>query len=130
MASTTSEFPVESPTPAPATDGAALPAHKPDGVLSAALIACGIGSFVLGLLTTLAEADADFKARLSLDDDVGPLSGKTLWASVAFVVGWVVLTALLRGRDGTLRNATIAFVVLTGLGFLMTFPIFFQAFAE
>jgi hypothetical protein len=31
--------------------------------------------------------------------------------------------------DGLLRSATIAFVILTVLGLLGTFPIFFQAFA-
>jgi hypothetical protein len=36
---------------------------------------------------------------------------------------------MLRERDRILRSATIAFVVLTLLGLLGTFPIFFQAFA-
>ena len=59
----------------------------------------------------------------------GPLSGKTVWATVVFVVAWIVLQYLWRGRDRMLRSATIAFVVLTLLGLLGTFPIFFQAFA-
>jgi heme A synthase len=60
---------------------------------------------------------------------VGPLSGKTIWATVIFVVAWAVLAARLRNRDGLLRSATTIFVVLTVLGLLGTFPIFFQAFA-
>ena len=102
---------------------------KPDGPLAAALLAAGIGAFALGLLTTLAEASVGFRERLILNTGVGPLSGKTIWASIIFVVAWAVLATRLRHRDGLLRSATIVFVVLTLLGLLGTFPIFFQAFA-
>jgi hypothetical protein len=102
---------------------------RPDGPLAAVLLAAGIGSFALGLLTTLAEASTGFRERLILDAGVGPLSGKTVWSTVIFLIAWAVLYAQLRHRDGLLRSATIAFVVLTLLGLLGTFPIFFQAFA-
>lgn len=113
--------------PQPQPQGA-IPAHKPDGPLAAVLLASGIGSFVLGLLTTWAEASVSLKEDLQLNDDVGPLSGKTIYATAAFVVAWIALGYLYRRRDGTLRMATIAFVLLTALGFLLTFPTFFQAF--
>lgn len=106
-----------------------VPAAMPDGPLAAALLAAGIGAFALGLFTTLAEASTGFRERLILNAGVGPLSGKTVWATVIFIVAWVVLYGRLRHRDGLLRSATIAFVVLTMLGLLGTFPIFFQAFA-
>jgi len=102
---------------------------KPDGPLAAVLLAAGIGSFALGLITTLAEASSGFRDRLVLNAGVGPLSGKTIWATVIFLVAWAVLAARLRNRDGLLRSATTIFVVLTVLGLLGTFPIFFQAFA-
>jgi hypothetical protein len=102
---------------------------KPDGPLAAVLLAAGIGSFALGLVTTLAEASTAFRERLILDAGVGPLSGKTVWATVVFVIAWVVLHVMWRERDRILRSATMAFVVLTLLGLLGTFPIFFQAFA-
>jgi hypothetical protein len=102
---------------------------RPDGPLAAVLLAAGIGSFALGLLTTLAEASTGFRERLILNAGVGPLSGKTVWATVIFIIAWAVLYAQLRHRDGLLRSATIALVVLTLLGLLGTFPIFFQAFA-
>jgi hypothetical protein len=113
---------------APVLAGDAV-AAKPDGPLAAALVAAGIGAFALGLFTTLAEASSAFRERLILNEGVGPLSGKTVWATVVFVVAWIVLQYLWRGRDRMLRSATIAFVVLTLLGLLGTFPIFFQAFA-
>ena len=106
-----------------------VPLAKADGPLAAALLAAGAGSFALGLLTTLAEANAGVKAALQLNAGVGPLSGKTLWATVVFVVAWIALHLWLRHRDDLLRTATIAFLVLTAIGLLGTFPIFFQAFA-
>jgi hypothetical protein len=110
-------------------DGDEVMVAKPDGPLAAVLLAAGIGSFALGLFTTLAEANAAFRERLILNEAVGPLSGKTVWATVVFVIAWVVLHVLWRERDRMLRSATTAFVVLTLLGLLGTFPIFFQAFA-
>jgi hypothetical protein len=92
-------------------------------------VAAGIGAFALGLITTLAEASSAFRDRLVLNAGVGPLSGKTIWATAIFLVAWAVLYAMFRYRDGLLRSATIAFVILTVLGLLGTFPIFFQAFA-
>jgi hypothetical protein len=104
---------------------------KPDGPLAAVLLAAGIGSFALGLFTTLAEASTGIRDRLIMDAGrgVGPLSGKTILATVVFVIAWAVLHFMWRERDRILRSATIAFVVLTLLGLLGTFPIFFQAFA-
>jgi hypothetical protein len=113
---------------APADPGD-VPAAMPDGPLAAALLAAGIGALALGLLTTMAEASEAFRGRLNLNAGVGPLSGKTIWATVIFVVAWIVLYALMRHRDGVLRAATMVFIVLTVLGLLGTFPIFFQAFA-
>jgi hypothetical protein len=106
-----------------------VPTAVPDGPLAAVLLAAGIGAFALGLFTTLAEASEAFRERLILNEAVGPLSGKTVWATIVFVVAWIVLQYLWRGRDRMLRSATMAFVVLTLLGLLGTFPIFFQAFA-
>lgn len=105
------------------------PLARPDGPLAAVLLAAGIGSFALGLLTTLAEANTGFRERLILNAGVGPLSGKTVWATIIFLIAWAVLYGQMRHRDGLLRSATTAFIVLTLLGLLGTFPIFFQAFA-
>lgn len=104
-------------------------APKPDGPLAAVLLAAGIGSFTLGLLTTLAEANEGLRGLLNLNAGVGPLSGKTIGATLAFVVAWGVLHAMWRDRDRILPSVTVAFVVLTLLGLVGTFPLVFQAFA-
>jgi fluoride ion exporter CrcB/FEX len=107
----------------------AIPPPKRDGFPAATLIAAGIGIFVLGLMTTWAEASTSMKAKLQFNDDVGPLSGKTTWAVIAFAVSWVVLSVVLWKRDRLFNIALVAFGVLTAAGLIGTFPKFFQAFA-
>ena len=101
---------------------------KPEGPIAAVLIAAGIGALVLGILTVWAEASVGFKDSLAYNDRVGPLAGKTIWAVVAFVVSWVVLTLALRRRRVDLMKATVVSVVLLGLGYLGTFSPFFRIF--
>ena len=101
---------------------------KPEGPIVAVLIAAGIGALVLGILTVWAEASVGFTDSLAYNDRVGSLSGKTIWAAVAFVVSWVVLTLALRRRRVDLMKATVVSVVLLGLGYLGTFSPFFRIF--
>jgi hypothetical protein len=105
-------------------------ALKPSGPAAAVLLAAGIGTFVLGLLATLNEASTDVSDFLRFTDDVGPLSGKTIIAALAFFAAWAVLGYLWRERDLVWRPVLIATIVLLALGFLGTFPTFFEAFAD
>jgi hypothetical protein len=100
-----------------------------DGVAAAALLAAGTGAFVVGLLTTLAEASTGTKDFLQFNDRVGPLSGKTIIAAVAYFGALLVFALLFRGRQLALRPVLIAAVILLVLGLVGTFPTFFQAFA-
>ena len=109
----------------------ALPeVDRPTGPVAAAVLATGIGAFVLGLLTTLNEASTDVHDFLEFSDDVGPLSGKTILAVIAYFGSWGILHALWRRQNPALRPILIATVVLIALGILGTFPTFFQAFAS
>jgi hypothetical protein len=110
--------------------GTESPGERPNGPVVAGLLAAGIGALVLGVLTTVAEASEGFGESLQYNDRVGPLSGKVIWATAAFVVSWVVLGARLRGRDLEWRPVLIIAGVLIALGLLGTFPTFFQAFAS
>jgi hypothetical protein len=103
---------------------------RPTGPVAAAVLAAGIGAFVLGLLTTLSEASTDIHDFLEFSDDVGPLSGKTILAVVAYFGSWAILHVLWRRQNPPLRSILIATAVLIGLGILGTFPTFFQAFAS
>jgi hypothetical protein len=103
---------------------------RPAGPVAAGLLATGIGIFTLGLFTTLSEASTGIHDFLDFKDEVGPLSGKTILAVIAYFGSWAVLHALWRRQSPVLRPILIATAVLIALGILGTFPTFFQAFAS
>jgi len=117
----------DAPTPAQRADVDLT--SKPSGPIAAAMIAAGIGALVLGILTVWAEASEGFKESLAYNDRVGPLSGKTIWATVAFFVSFGALSLGLRRRHVDLAKATVITLVLLGLGYLGTFAPFFRMFA-
>src|SRR5215207_2164133 len=86
--------------------------ERPIGPVAAAVLATGIGAFVLGLLTTLSEASTGVHDFLEFDEDIGPLSGKTIIAVIAYVASWAILHALWRRQNPALRPILIATVVL------------------
>jgi hypothetical protein len=116
---------------------------KPNGPVAASFLAAGVGSLVIGIGVVLNEASAtikdaigiDFNAFLQFDKNygfgsgVGPLSGKVGLAIIAFVVSWAILHLWLRGKEVNFRSYFTAALVLTGLGFALTFPPIFELFA-
>ena len=108
---------------------AATTAAKPSGPVAAVMLAAGIGSLVLAGLVIAAEASESFAMSLAYDLEVGPLSGKTLWAAGAFFASWGVLTAVLRKRDVELGKVAIIAGVMVGLALIGTFSPFFELFA-
>ena len=100
-----------------------------DGALAAALIAVGIGVLTLGIVTSAAEAALGFKDWLRWDDSVGPLSGKSSVALIAWAASWPMLHAVLFRRDGLLPLALVISGILILLGLIGTFPPVFESFA-
>jgi hypothetical protein len=102
----------------------------PSGPAAAIILATGIASLCLGLLTTLAEANTGIADTLNFDASVGPLMGKTVVTIITFFFFWPLLTVLLWRRNPPLRTAALASGVLIACGFLLTFPKFFELFAD
>jgi hypothetical protein len=105
---------------------------RPDGPAAAAILAAGIGMFVLGLFTVLSEASVGIHDGLQgweFDQGVGPLAGKTLVAVIVWAVSWIVLGFAWRRKDVNLKTWFWVAFVLGALGFLGTFPPIFTAFA-
>lgn len=100
----------------------------PNGEAMAALISAGIGVFVLGLLTTLAEASTGIADMLNWNKGVGPLSGKTIVPVAIWLISWVALTMTWKGKNVNFGRATGATFALILLGLLLTFPLFFDLF--
>jgi hypothetical protein len=106
-----------------------LPANGP---AAAALLSAAIGCATLGLMTVLDEVTGKgngFDKWLNWYNPVGPLSGKTTVAVIAYVLSWAMLSVLLRGKNVRLGKWIAATFILLGLGLLMTFPEFFDLFA-
>jgi hypothetical protein len=112
--------------------------RKPNGPPAAAFLAAGIGAFVLGLAVTLAEAFPpaegetafwDFSTNFGIGSGVGPLSGKVIVGTLAYVVSFVGFGLAWRGREVNLRTVLIVSGVLLALGFALTFPPIFEVFA-
>lgn len=113
---------VDTPTTAPVSE-------RPSGPAAAAILAVGIGALVLGFLTTLNEASTGVHDFLQLNDRVGPLSGKTIFAVIAYVVSWAALGTAWKDKEKDLGPVIKVGLVLLALGLLGTFPTFFLAFA-
>jgi hypothetical protein len=101
---------------------------RPNGPVAAALVAGGLGSATIGLMTVLAEASTPIKDSLNWWNPAGPLTGKTLVGVIVFFVSWIVLHFIYRGKNVNFARATTIALILLGLGLLGTFPPFFDLF--
>lgn len=100
------------------------------GPAAAAMIASGIGTLVLGLMTTGAEISAALKTFLTWSAPVGPLSGKTGVAIIVWLISWALLHSFWRDKEYNTNKAFRITLVLIAFGAVMTFPPIFEAFAK
>ena len=104
--------------------------ERPNGPAVAAILSAAIAVFVLGLLTTLNEASTDIHDFLDIKSRVGPLAGKTTFSVIVYLAAWVALLPVLWRRSVPFAGAMLVAAVLIALGFVGTFPKFFELFAE
>ena len=71
----------------------------------------------------------DFLENFEFGLGVGPLAGKTLFASAGFLLSWAVLGAVMRHKEVDLRRWFWIAFTLGVVGAVLMFPPFFQAFA-
>lgn len=108
---------------------------KPNGPVAAAFIGAAIGCFTLGLIIALNEAkiissgSLDFAKNYGIGSGVGPLSGKVIVSTIAFLASWGVLGYLWRGREVNFTRAFGVALIFLVAGFALTFPPIFDIFA-
>jgi hypothetical protein len=105
-----------------------MTAVEKEGKALAAMVAAGVGSAAVGMLTTLAEVSPGLKNVLNFYDPVGPLSGKTTVAVIVWLILWYALARRWGVRPPMMRSVLVATFVLIGVGFVGTFPLFFELF--
>ncbi len=105
-----------------------LSTSKPTGPGAAAVLAAGIGTFMIGLMTSLAEASPGLKGALNWYNPSGPLSGKIGVGILVWLVVWIALHSAWKNKDVNFNRVfgwTVGFLIL---GFLLTFPPVFDVF--
>ena len=94
----------------------------PNGPGSAAILAAGIGAFVLAVLAIAADKVVSIKRLMVFYKPTGPLSGVTTCAIFVWLLAWAILNVRWRGRSvAGARVNTVAFILLW-LSLLLTFP--------
>ncbi|MEW5940580.1 MAG: hypothetical protein AB1750_13000 [Chloroflexota bacterium] len=104
--------------------------EKVNGPVAAALLAGGIGSAALGLITFVFELNdkSGFADFLKWNSGVGALSGKSGLAIIIFFVAWAILHYGWKDKNiNFARYSTIAIVLLL-VGLVGTFPPFWHLF--
>ena len=108
---------------------------KPNGPVAAAFLAAGIGSLTLGIMVCLNELGGDISKFLAFDKNfglgsgVGPLSGKVSIMVLAYLISWVVLHFLWRGKEVNFGRIFSVALIMVAAGFILTFPPVFDLFA-
>lgn len=103
----------------------ATPAHvadMPNGPAAAAILAAGIGSFMVAFFAIIADKNAAFKNMMIFYRPTGPLSGVTTCAIAVWLISWAVLNWRWRRRMVALTRVNAAALMLLMLGLLFTFP--------
>ncbi len=93
-----------------------------NGSGAAALLAAGIGAFVLAALAVTADHVAAVKSLMIFYRPTGPLSGVTTSAIIVWLVVWAVLDARWKQRTVALGSIVTVALVLLAVSLLLTFP--------
>jgi len=94
----------------------------PNGGGAAAVLAAGIGSFLVAVFALVADKSAAIKSLMIFWKPTGPLSGVTTCAIAVWLIAWFVLHRRWRSRMVAVGRVCAFALVLLILGVLLTFP--------
>ena len=100
----------------------AVPTIRPNGAGAAAILAAGIGAFLVAVIAILADQSAAIKSAMIFSKPTGPLSGVTTCAIALWLASWVVLHLRWSNRSVALAGVNAVAFALLILGLLLTFP--------
>jgi hypothetical protein len=93
-----------------------------NGSGAAAILAAGIGAFLIAILAIAADKFSEIKSVMIFYRPTGPLSGVTTCAIVGWLAAWAILERLWRRRSVALGPVNAAAFLLLALSLLLTFP--------
>jgi hypothetical protein len=93
-----------------------------NGPVAAAVLSCGLGCFILGVLAVAADGSKSLAAALNFYKPGGPLSGVTTGAIALWLITWFTLAARWKNKNVAFEKVTADAFTLLGLGLLLTFP--------
>jgi len=93
-----------------------------NGSGAAAVVAAGLGCFVLAALAIAGDKSASIKSALVFYKPTGPLSGVTTAAIVIWLFAWVILDWRWRNKTASVARSNAVAFILLGLSLLLTFP--------
>jgi hypothetical protein len=104
---------------------------KPNGPAAAVLLAGGIGSSVLGLVTWIYELNDQsvFAKSMVWVNSVGGLSGKSTLGILAFFLAWAILHVVWKGKEVNFSSISTIALILLAIGLIGTFPPVWHLFA-
>ena len=103
--------------------------HFQDGPAVAAIFSVALGIFTLGFSTILATASSAVKEFLDWYPPVGSLSGKTGIGIFVWLTTWFLFHWAWKKKEIKFSKVWKLSLFLIFLGFLFTFPPFFEMFA-
>lgn len=109
-------------TKAQSVSGVTPAGSQPNGAGAAAILAAGIGAFVLSVFAILSDQSATMKSFFIFSKPTGPLSGVTTCTIVVWLVVWAVLHARWGKRTVALAPINAIAYALLALSLLLTFP--------
>ena len=98
--------------------------QTPNGSVAAAILACALGCFALGVLAVAADGSKPFAAHLAFYHPTGPLSGVTTLAIAIWLLCWAGFAARWKGKTVAFGKVGAVASLLLALGLLLTFPPF------
>jgi hypothetical protein len=93
-----------------------------NGSGAAALLAAGVGSFLLAVLAIAADHIVSIKSAMIFYKPTGPLSGVTTTAIVAWLIIWAILELRWKTRTVVLGRIGVWALALLALSLLLMFP--------
>jgi hypothetical protein len=105
----------------------AQPGALTNGEAAAAILAAGVGSLTLGVVTAVSEVAGSLRPLMAFYRPAGPLSGRTILALAIWLASWLVLHILWKNRQIDIPKIFIWTLLFVALGLVGTFPPPFEA---